>query len=547
MEPISDDGPIFYANNSPYVEDDIPIWDTAANVGSFIRSFIGLPFSLIHQGYSWWNGHTQKPRPPSAPGHALVGSLPELCSHKWDLLRFVTKYQAAFGKSGFCELRVGTKIFYIVSDPIIARDILLKPKDFPRGESLRIWRKFSADGLSEGTKTEKFRSQAQQSIGQEHFGFFFPSIGHIARIWMQRLEQLAEREVTIDLMAECERVTLAALGESLLKRNPHDLEEPNPFNLGFENDQLCTQFLASFHSIFALICNRASSPLANFPVVGDSLYAWQYEKEEREFESAKSTLYAILQPIYSRLLSNPEEIDTSSKFYKLLQIFEIDIFHPNYDQMIDSSVGFIQASFETSSKALAWTLHLLARYPAIQKRLRSELQTAFRKKPPTKFEELQQATYLFQVIEESLRLHPPFPFLLRDVVNAEKFDHFAVQQDGTFLISPLLVHRNEKYWGADCESFKPERWTEEMLKDKWQLDHPEYLSFLGGIHRCPGRFFAKQELSLLLTQFLLQFNISHDPNTCPIELEFCVTLQSKHPICVRLDKIENAALDLNKD
>jgi len=66
--------------------------------------------------------------------------------------------------------------------------------------------------------------------------------------------------------------------------------------------------------------------------------------------------------------------------------------------------------------------------------------------------------------------------------------------------------------------------------------HPEYLTFLSGIHRCPGRFFAKQELALLLTQFLLKYRVEMDEAAPPPEFKLCVTLQTKEPIMLTVKK-----------
>ena len=532
MEHISPIATI-YKYPTAYVEKAL-YWDTAAKVALFIAT----PFSWVYNLYTWAISKDQQPKPPeppSAAGHLLIGSLPEFSEHKWGIYQFLTHYHVAFGQQGICKLKLGPKTFYIVSNPELATKILHKSKDFPRGESLRIWRKFSSDGLSEGEATNRFRSQAQQSIGEKHFGYFFMPVTHLANLWLDRLNSLAGQK--INLMQECERATLAALGESLFKRDAHDNQQVNPFNLNSENAERCQEFLKAFHTLFSLICTRIASPLANVPKIGDQLYSWQYANEDAAFEAAKSTLNSILRPIYKNLLKNPDSIDRQSHFYQLLQVFEVDLDHPDYDHMLDVSVGFIQAAFETSSKGLGWTLLTLAQHPEIQKKLRLKLQKACEQARPTTYQEIKQKVpYLLKVIEESLRLYPPFPFILRDIVNPAAFEAYKVEKKGAFIISPLFMHRAKEYWGNDAEKFNPKRFSREMLEDTWQRRNLHYYTFIRGEHACPGRFFAKQELAILLMHVLLNFNIKQESSQMP-ELEFCITLQSKNPIFVSLEKI----------
>lgn len=530
--------PTIYKNPSPYIEQPLlwEQWETTAKVAEYAAK----PFCYIYDLYAWMASKEATPAapiPPAARGHALIGSLPEFMAHNWNIYQFLSHYQANFGYAGICKLKLSNKTFYIVSDPKLATHILNRSKDFPRGDSLRVWRKFSSDGLSEGEVASEFRNQAQDSIGQKHFHYFFPPVAHLAQLWVERLNQLTATGQKINLIEECERATLAALGESLFKRNAYDYQENNPFNLNAENLEQCSQFLKAFHTIFSWICARIVSPLNNMPLIGESLSAWLHAAEDQEFQKAKQTLYDILQPIYQNLLQNPETIDRQSHFYQLLDVFQVDIENPDYDHILDMSLGFIQAAFETSSKALGWTLLTLAQHPHIQAELRAELQKAFGQQRPASYAEIEQKVpYLLQVIEECLRLYPPFPFVLRDIVNPSAFEAFSVEKGGAFIISPLFMHRAKEHWGEDAEEFNPKRFSLTMLEDSWQRRNLHYFTFIRGAHACPGRFFAKQELAILLTESLLHFNFKQE-SAQPAELEFCITLQAKHPLYISLEKI----------
>lgn len=528
MEPIASNA---LTTVEPYQEEYWYLWDTTSKVAGLIFT----PFSLLSAGYCWLTGTHSRPAPPSAPGHCLLGSLPELAARNYSLLPFLRSYEKTYGEEGVCKLKIGPKVFYIVSEPKIASRILKNPSAFGRGDSLRVWREFSPGGLDEGEDTQKWRGQANKAIGRDHFAHYFPSVRQVAKCWTERLEGFADCGLPVDIMMEAERAALAAIGESLFKIDPHNLKEENPFSLEAKNDEKCFRFLTAFHNLFGLITTRLSSSLANIPYVGDHLYNTAYSNESQEMERAKWVLKSILKPIYENLLKDPDSISSDSHFAQLMHNFGIDIYNPDYDTILDHSLGFLQATFETSSKALGWTLYTLSQHPEIQTRLIEELHEAFGDTPPKSHEELKKVPYLFQVIEETLRLFPPFPFLLRDIKDPDAFKDYQVNKGETFIISPFFVHRNEAYW-PDPETYNPERFTEEMLKDTWQVRHPEYLTFLAGIHRCPGRFFAKQELALLLTQFFLNFKVEIDETAPPPDFKFCITLQSSVPIQLVISK-----------
>lgn len=66
---------------------------------------------------------------------------------------------------------------------------------------------------------------------------------------------------------------------------------------------------------------------------------------------------------------------------------------------------FMLAGYETSSTALTWTLHLLSENPAVQDKLREELQAVADDEPS--METLNGLEYLDAVVRESLRVCAP--------------------------------------------------------------------------------------------------------------------------------------------
>lgn len=524
--------PISYAiRTTPYIEQPVRIWDQLCAVARVVK----FPFRLIGGIYSWLTEKNPKPLPPCAPGHGLLGSIPELAVRDWNIIRLIHDYEQEYGEEGLCEIKLGTKPIYIVSCPDIA-DTILNDPNYIRGPTLRVWREFSKGGLSEGKKAKNYRIQAVNALAPKKLIHYFPGIVRVADAWLERLSTFERDGKAFDLFFNCQRATLAAIGSTLLSR---DQEEPNPFGLATEDDVDCDRFLEAFHRLFELMTKRITSGVANFPLFGDTLYSKLHRKEEEEFSTAKNTLKEILEPIFKHLLRNDPPIDRKSVFYENMTNFKIDVDNPNYPKILDRSLGFLQASFETSSKALGWALYHLARDQELQEELRGAILTQLGGRKPNNIGDL-KIPLLEQLTEETLRLFPPFPFIPRDIQNADNFPTFKVKQGGTFLISPLLIQRKEKVWGENAECFDPEHFaSEDARSDKLQKDDPNYLTFNRGPHQCPGRNLAKHELKTLIALFLQKYQIRlENPDEQPVGLKFNITLQPEKPILVMIDEIK---------
>ena len=68
--------------------------------------------------------------------------------------------------------------------------------------------------------------------------------------------------------------------------------------------------------------------------------------------------------------------------------------------------------YEATADALTWTWHLLDEHPAVDETLREEIAAVLGGRTPT-FEDLTRLPYTTQVLQESMRLYPPFWFYNR--------------------------------------------------------------------------------------------------------------------------------------
>jgi cytochrome P450 len=102
------------------------------------------------------------------------------------------------------------------------------------------------------------------------------------------------------------------------------------------------------------------------------------------------------------------------------------------------------------SLALGWTLQSLAQHPAAQARV--ALEAAQTRQPAP-------LAYTAMVVQESLRLHPPFFLLVRDAVVDGELGGYRLRRGTTVAVSPWVLQRSPRYFAAPDE-FRPERWSQ---------------------------------------------------------------------------------------
>ncbi|OQD88916.1 hypothetical protein PENANT_c003G00194 [Penicillium antarcticum] len=177
------------------------------------------------------------------------------------------------------------------------------------------------------------------------------------------------------------------------------------------------------------------------------------------------------------------------------------------------SNGFILiiAGSETSATLLSGCLFFLCTHAKAMNRLVSEIRTAFKKDSQITFGGQCGLTYLEAVIEESLRMYPPFVTNLARVAP----QHGALV-NGQFVPAGTIVschhyasYRSESNF-AFPNQFMPERWlgTDSVFEN----DQKDVLQpFSLGPRQCLGKTLAYFEIRLILCKLLFNFDITLSP------------------------------------
>ncbi len=152
-------------------------------------------------------------------------------------------------------------------------------------------------------------------------------------------------------------------------------------------------------------------------------------------------------------------------------------------ELRDQLLTLLLAGHETTATALAWTVDLLLRNPAVLARLITEVD--------------QDAgdAYLRAVIQESLRLRPVVPLAGRRLASPLRVDGLTLPIGTDVTPAIWLTHTRPDLYPEPL-AFRPERFLERPPSTYG------WIPFGGGIRRCLGAAFAETEMRVVLRVIL---------------------------------------------
>ncbi|EEF51432.1 (S)-N-methylcoclaurine 3'-hydroxylase isozyme 1 [Ricinus communis] len=214
----------------------------------------------------------------------------------------------------------------------------------------------------------------------------------------------------------------------------------------------------------------------------------------------------------------------------------LDIFLSNGfddDQINWLVMELLSAGTDTTSTSVEWAMAELLKNKEAMKKVREELDREINKNP-IKESHVSQLPYLNACVKETLRLHPPAPFLIprRATENCEVMN-YTIPKDSQVLVNVWAIGRDPSVW-EDPSSFKPERFLGSSLDVK---GHDfELIPFGSGRRICPGLPMATRQLSLVLASLIHCFDWSlpngGDPAKVDMTEKFGITLQMEHPLLI---------------
>ncbi|XP_070497080.1 cytochrome P450 4d2-like [Chironomus tepperi] len=175
---------------------------------------------------------------------------------------------------------------------------------------------------------------------------------------------------------------------------------------------------------------------------------------------------------------------------------------------------FTFAGHDTTTNAICFTLHMIAKHPEVQQRLNKEIEEVLGDEKLT-FKSLSEFKYLELVIKETLRMYPPAPVISRRLYEEVDFGDFIAPANANYNIALFSAFRNPNVF-ENPDEFIPERFLKE-------LPAFAFIPFSAGQRNCIGQKFAMTSIKTNIINILRQFTVI--PSGKEPEIEMHITLK----------------------
>ncbi|CAA7022996.1 unnamed protein product [Microthlaspi erraticum] len=191
------------------------------------------------------------------------------------------------------------------------------------------------------------------------------------------------------------------------------------------------------------------------------------------------------------------------------------------------------AGTDTSSSAVEWAMAELLRNPKMMVKAREEIRQVIRRNDTVQESDIFKLPYLQAVVKETLRLHPPVPFL---IPRKSESDHvrifeFLIPKNAQVLVNIWAIGRDPSAW-ENPTKFEPERFLGREIDVKG--NDFELIPFGAGRRICPGMPLAFRVVHLVLASLLYGFDWKFQNGVVPGNLDmneaFGVTLHRAEPL-----------------
>ena len=196
----------------------------------------------------------------------------------------------------------------------------------------------------------------------------------------------------------------------------------------------------------------------------------------------------------------------------------------DHEEVLDQVVGMIFAGHETTALSMTYALHQIGSHPDVAERFHAEIDDVLDGRPT--YDDLQELSYLDDVIDETFRLYPPVHAIPRTTTEAFEVDGYTLPSDAVVLLSVWSLHRDARFYD-DPETFDPGRWEGQSTREKGYA----FVPFGAGPRICIGRHFARLEMKAVLAEIGRSYRFESEGE---IELAPQMTTQPAAPVTMRV-------------
>ncbi|MFN8444454.1 MAG: cytochrome P450 [Caldilineaceae bacterium] len=336
------------------------------------------------------------------------------------------------------------------------------------------------------------RPALQEVFKQKRMASYIQAMNVEVQRWLDRLGQSGETDLTQELL----QLTQFVAGRAFIGPN-------------FEQE-LGPDFWGHYAAISASIN----------PLLPQNLPLPVFWRRDR----AKKKIKTILSGIIQKRREHPEQYD--DLITTLLSTPMKDGTIMSDEEIVTMFMGLIFAGHETTAGQAAWLLALLLQHPETLKPVQQEIREHVVYGQELDGHTLSQLNYMYWAIDETTRMRPSADTQIRTVQEPLKMGDYEIPVGWRIMVSGATSHFQSEVF-ANPDHFDPLRYSPERGEGKNPF---AIIGFGGGIHKCTGMNFAKNEMAVITARFFQQF----DAELLSKEVHVIMGNGANHPSPVRI-------------
>lgn len=471
-------------------------------------SQVGVPNEILDFLFGWIEGGGYYPKVPEAKG-----SINAVRNEAF----FIPLYELYLTYGGIFRLTFGPKSFLIVSDPSIAKHILKdNAKGYSKGILAEILDFVMGKGLipADGEIWRVRRRAIVPALHQKYVAAMIGLFGQATDRLCKKLDTAASDGEDVEMESLFSRLTLDVIGKAV-------------FNYDFDSLSNDTGIIEAVYNVLREAEDRSVSPIPTWEIPIWKDISPRQKKVNAALKLVNDTLDDLI-AICKRMVDEEElqfheeymnEQDPSILHFLLAAGDDV-----SSKQLRDDLMTLLIAGHETSAAVLTWTFYLLSKEPSVMSKLQEEVDSVLGDRFPT-IEDMKKLKYTTRVINESLRLYPQPPVLIRRSIDDDVLGEYPIKKGEDIFISLWNLHRSPHLWD-DADKFEPERWPLDGPNPNETNQNFRYLPFGGGQRKCIGDMFATFETVVALAMLVRRFNFQMAIGAPPVVMTTGATIHT---------------------
>ncbi|WLW56335.1 cytochrome P450 [Streptomyces sp. YU58] len=415
---------------------------------------------------------------------AAPGAVP-LFGHALTLLRDPLGFLRSLPAHGeLVEIRLGLQRAYVVCTPELTHQVLTDDRTFDKGGPM-VDR--TRDALGNGLPTcPRTQHRRQRRLVQP--AFTAARLAGYAPIMEREVRATTDRWQTgqpIDVLGDMQALTGRILVATMFARI---------------SDQRITEILDILRDIQDGFLLRIALPAKAQKLPVPAL---------RRSQRARTRLRGLIGDIIDHRRATPDDRSHRDLLSTLLAPPDpatdgtSDL---TKDEITDQCLNFFFAGTETTASLLAWSLHLLAQHPEVERQLHTETDQILNGGAAS-LKDLPHLELTDRIITETLRLYPAGWFITRTVTRDTELAGQPLAAGTPLVYSPYLIHHLPGHY-PDPEQFDPDRWKDISGPPSRQR---AFVAFGAGARKCIGDQYGIIEATLALASITARWQLRPVP------------------------------------